>query len=218
MCGRFTLTVTGEELGEMLRLPPPPASLEPRFNVAPSQPCPTILGRGEDRPVWEIRRWGLTATRGIHINARSETVSELPRFRDLYRRAHQRCLVPADGYFEWRREGKIRQPYYFTLPHRRPFCFAGLAEGDGADATFLVLTTAANESTKNVHHRMPVLLNSSEFDPWLSGDTDAATTALAKRLSPTFESAAVSQRVNAVGHDDPECISEGRTQPLLFDL
>jgi len=202
----------------MLRLPVPQAETESRFNIAPSQLCRTVVSSDRAERGWSEQAWGLPGAKGIHINARSETVAELPRFRDLFADPRSRCLVPADGYFEWRKEGKIRQPYYFTLQDQRPFCFAGLAEQAPSGPSFLILTTAANESTQNVHHRMPVILPEEQYNRWLLGEADEATEALEAKASPTFSQRAVGQRVNRVEYDDEACIAEGRTQSVLFDF
>ena len=137
MCGRFTLAITGAPLAELLQVSTESvAAARPRFNIAPSQ---ALADRPRDRRTTSApptARWGFAGSRGIHINARSETVAETPRFRDAFALPERRCLVPADGYYEWRKEGRIRQPYHFAAPQGHPFCFAGLWEGDPDDETF----------------------------------------------------------------------------------
>ena len=198
--------------------------LQPRYNIAPTQMVPVV--RGPDRRV-EALRWGLVPFwskdpkgAGRMVNARSETVAKRPAFRDSFR--NRRCLVLADGYFEWRREGKQKQPYWFRMADERPFLMAGLwdrwidrhAEESNVLETFTILTTAANSLVDEVHDRMPVILSPNDYDRWLVSDSQSP-----EELMHMFEPYdagemrmdAVSTRVNSVHHDDADCVQLVRT-------
>jgi len=181
---------------------------------APPMPYDGPLSRRLD-----LLRWGLipfwAKDPGIGarmINARAETVAEKPAFRAAFRR--RRCLIPADGFYEWRREGPRKQPYHFRLPDGGPFAMAGLWERwspEGADPieTCTILTTDANDVVRPVHHRMPVILLPEAYETWLDPDVDDRG-ALAPLLVPLAGDAivghAVSTHVNAPVNDDPTCV------------
>ncbi|HET8647235.1 MAG TPA: SOS response-associated peptidase, partial [Vicinamibacteria bacterium] len=161
------------------------------------------------------------------INARAETVASRPAFRDAF--ASRRCLVPADGFFEWKRLGSTRQPYRICRPDRRPFAFAGLwqpaEDGPGETCgTCAILTTVPNELVRGIHDRMPVILAPRQFDLWLApGSPRSALTELL-RPAPEGELTAypVSPRVNRTANDDPSCLEPapeiaGDPQGRLFD-
>ena len=152
------------------------------------------------------------------INARAETAAEKPSFRSAYR--HRRCLIPADGFYEWKREGKTRQPWLFGLRDGEPFAFAGLwerwtvpadtaltgslAERSPGDAveTCTILTTAANETVTPVHGRMPVMLPPEAYGPWLAGED----VPLAPYPADDMTAHPVSTLVNRPANDDPRCV------------
>ena len=160
------------------------------------------------------------------INARAESVAEKPAFRDSFRR--RRCLVTADGFYEWKREGKAKQPYLIRRVDRRPFAFAGLwslwrdpqlpqLSPAGVPipplATFTILTTAANDLMQPLHDRMPVILTPDRFDLWLDpavgpggGDTARLLPLLAPAAAAGWETVPVSQSVNSPAHDAPDCV------------
>ncbi len=221
MCGRYSLTTPADTLAKYFRLKKVP-SIPPRFNIAPSQPIATIRLLNSD-PTVVLVRWGLIPSwakdPGIGnkmINARAETVAEKPAFREAL--ARSRCLVPADGYYEWQREGRMgqrKQPFYIRLRDGRPFAFAGLWERwvgpDGkAVETCAILTTEPNAALKEIHDRMPVILAEAEYDQWL--DPAARQAQLLQPLLrpyPPEDMTAypVSLRVNDPAHDDAACIA-----------
>ncbi len=219
MCGRFALTrmpvAAWAETLEMPAFEPPP----PRYNIAPGQYVLTILRDPEiAHPIPQMLEWGLLpawaktaagATRPI--NARAETAAEKPSFRAALR--HRRCLVPADGYYEWSGQGAERQPWLIRRRDRRPFAFAGLWErwqgpGDHFVDSFAILTTAANAALARLHPRMPVIINNDCFNKWLDPGTQSAravTPWLTAAPDNALEAIRVSRRVNSVRHDDPAC-------------
>ncbi len=189
MCGRFTLTVSPEAVLELFQLAEAPP-LRPRYNIAPSQPVAVVRakdgggsgeavegGSGGAARELVLLRWGLIphwakdqAIGAKMINARAETAAEKPSFRTAFRR--RRCLIPADGYYEWRKEGDRKQPYYIHMEHRGPFALAGLweqwkgSEGNAIE-TCAILMVEANSRVRSIHHRMPGILEPQAFGPWL---------------------------------------------------
>jgi putative SOS response-associated peptidase YedK len=221
MCGRFTQLKSWTELVRLYRLADDavPLNLGPRYNIAPTENAPIVRLRrdGSGREL-VMARWGLVppwskdVSGARAINARAETVHHLPTFRGAF--AKRRCLVAADGFFEWRKlPGGGKQPYFLTLPDERPFAFAGLWEiwrspsGERVDS-FTIVVTAANDLLRPVHDRMPVILETDRFDAWLDVGRSAAE---ARRLLVPYEGPMVafpvSRRVNKAGDDDPVCIA-----------
>jgi putative SOS response-associated peptidase YedK len=177
MCGRFVLMTPGKSLASHFRLTEEPA-LVPRYNIAPTQTVPIIKHSPHTlRRALNLCRWGLVpfwakdSSIGVKlINARSESVAEKPAFKAAFR--NRRCLVPADGFYEWKRLGRVRQPYFFRMSDRRLFAFAGLWDRwEGPDNqtmdSFTVLTVDANELVAPVHDRMPLILAEQDYDLWL---------------------------------------------------
>jgi putative SOS response-associated peptidase YedK len=218
VCGRFTLTSTPETLAQRFGLDAVP-EMAPRFNIAPSQDVATIRVRDGER-VLEMRRWGLVPhwardpkIGNRMINARSETVAEKPAFRGAFRA--RRCLVPADGFYEWAGGKGPRQPYHIGLSDGGPFAIAGLWEhwSDQAAATIdscTLLTTSANERIASLHHRMPVILDPDDWDLWLDPsvrDGDALQALLRPLAADRVDLHPVSRHVNDPKHDDPECVA-----------
>ena len=166
MCGRYTQTLAGPILLSRFRLEETVLDLKPRYNIAPGQEAAVVVR--EETTTLAAMRWGLVpswakepAIGNRMINARAETITEKPSFKRLIER--RRCLVPADGFYEWRREAKGKVPMRFILKSREPFAFAGLWDRwrnpEGAELrTFTIITTAANELMRPVHDRMPVIL------------------------------------------------------------
>ena len=207
MCGRYTLRRTpgkikGIDLGE---LPAEWRDLQ-RYNVAPTQKMPVVRwpGRPEATELsWGIRaKWQKESARPL-INARSETAATKPTFRDAV--ARRRCLVPADGFFEWKRDGKPAQPFFFHLESEAPFWFAGIWEDDA----YLILTTRPNALLEPIHDRMPVILDETTAGRWL-GDTPLEKEAFESLCSPypadRMGSREVGRRVNNARYDGPECV------------
>jgi putative SOS response-associated peptidase YedK len=215
MCGRYTLTTPAGRLAEEFRLDGT-VEVPPSYNVAPTQQVAAVLEDEGGRRL-EMLRWGLVPSwaddPGIGarmINARSETAPEKPSFRRAFR--GRRCLIAADGFYEWKRENGGKQPYYFRMQDGRPFAFAGLWEswdkGDGTLRTCAILTTRANDVLSPVHDRMPVILPSDSYDAWL--DPDADREELGELMVPysgdDLETYPVSRFVNSPRNNDERCI------------
>ncbi len=175
MCGRFTLTADPADLREQfpgLYIPP---DLQPRYNIAPSQPVAVIPNDGKNALnffVWGlVPSWAKDPSIGNRlINARAETLLEKPSFRNAFRR--RRCLVLADGFYEWRKEGRGKTPMYIRLASGKPFAFAGLWEyWSGADGSEIlscaIITTEPNDLMASIHNRMPVILPPQAYELWL---------------------------------------------------
>jgi len=218
MCGRFALGLPAKNLAEHFRLPSFP-DFPPRYNISPTQYVPTVTPkRGRDERECVMRRWGLIPrwTRDVRpgtglINAKAETLADKPSFRDAFRR--RRCLIPASGFFEWKRDGKPGKPYFIRMRCGGPFAFAGLWERweggrEGAVESCAIITTSANDAVKPVHHRMPVILRQGDYDTWLGSDADGDT--LESLLTPfpsdELEVYPVSGFVNDPKHEGPDCI------------
>lgn len=176
MCGRFTLKSPGRVKFDRVNRSKIP-SLFPRYNIAPSQSVLAILQRDDEREA-AFLQWGLIPSwskdgKGF-INARSETVEVKPSFSESFQR--RRCLIPADGFYEWQRSGRIAQPYFFQMKDESPFAFAGIWDewkGDGKTiASCAIITTTANELLGSIHNRMPVILHPESYDLWLSNDSE----------------------------------------------
>jgi putative SOS response-associated peptidase YedK len=203
MCGRFTQTKSREEvLEELGGIELPPLFLG-RYNIAPTQKVAVIRSDNPARAVESI--WGFVNPRSGApiINARSETLTERPMFQDLL--PENRCLIPADGFYEW----KGRQPYYFQLPDKALFAFAGLWR----DGRCVIITRAADANMQGIHDRMPVILPRSHWNLWLECFHRAPV--LSEAEGPTLTARPVSRRVNSVFHDDPECLLVGEVQTDL---
>lgn len=213
MCGRYSLTVTKAALLE--RFPGDATDLlhQPRYNIAPSQTAP-VLAMSTQGGRWGSALWGIpiSGSRRV-INARVETVEERPLFRRLL--TGRRCLVPADGFYEWPRSAeaeKTRQPHRFVLRSGGLFAFAGLwAESESPDEppVFVILTTRANRRVARLHDRMPVMLRRDLEGAWL--DPSHAWAGLSAEIAAPFpaedmDDYAVSTRVNDPRHDAPDCI------------
>ena len=217
MCGRYTLSTPAGRLAAEFQLDGAAADITPSYNVAPTQQVPAVLEDEGGRRL-EMLRWGLVPSWADDpeigarmINARSETAPEKPSFRRAFR--GQRCLIAADGFYEWKREDGGKQPYYFRMQDGRPFAFAGLWEswekgGDGALRTCAILTTRANSVLEGVHERMPVILPAGAYDAWL--DPDADKEELGELMIPypgeDLEAYAVSRFVNSPRNNDERCI------------
>jgi len=187
---------------------------EPRYNIAPSQTITTIVdfGRG---PELHPMVWGLIPSwskdgKGF-INARTETIEEKPSFSESFRL--RRCLIPADGFFEWKRAGREKQPFYFQLHDESPFAFAGIWDAwsnRGALVTSCaIITTEANGLVGELHDRMPAILVHESHDAWLDPKTDRAV--LTKMLKPfpslKMKTRPVSSRVNSPDNDAPDLVT-----------
>jgi putative SOS response-associated peptidase YedK len=216
MCGRYTLSTPAGRLAEEFQLDST-VEIPPSYNVAPTQQVAAVLEDEGGRRL-EMLRWGLVPSWADDpeigarmINARSETAPEKPSFRRAFR--GRRCLIPADGFYEWKRENGGKQPYYFHMQDGRPFAFAGLWEswekGDGTLRTCAILTTRANSVLEGVHDRMPVILPHEAYDAWL--DPDADREELGELMIPypedDLETYPVSRFVNSPRNNDERCIA-----------
>lgn len=216
MCYRYSLTTLAaiagfyEQLAEMAG-----ADWTPRYNVALTQRMPVITRR-KNKTALEAMHFGFTLPARTAIerpmlvaNARAATVLDKPAFRDAAQ--HRRCLVPADGFYEWEKSGDARRPHYFTLNDRRPFFFAGLWEParDDAPATFCIVTTTPNPLLAAIHDRMPVMLGPNSGPAWL-GDEPLDPARLAQLCRPLpadqLSGHRVDPRVNNVRYEAPDCV------------
>jgi putative SOS response-associated peptidase YedK len=177
MCGRFAQRSPAKKIAKQFKVEEVPPLAE-RYNVAPAQMILGIREEGDAREAtffkWGlVPRWAKDPSIGNKlINARSETVEEKPSFREAFRR--RRCIIPADGFYEWKREAGRKQPFFFKLKDERPFGFAGLWdrwEGEGGQVinSCTILTTEANGVLRPVHDRMPVILHPEDYELWLEG-------------------------------------------------
>lgn len=222
MCGRYTLTARTETLAEMFDVKGNLPELPSSYNVAPGREVAAVLEDDSEGGVQrrlEMLRWGLIPAwaddPGIGyrmINARSETAPTKPSFRRAFR--NRRCLIPADGFFEWKKEDGGKQPYHFRLKDGEPFAFAGLWEvwkdPDGETIrSCAILTTEANAVVGQVHARMPVILPVEDHDMWLDSSFEEKDP-LAELLRPypadEMEAYPVSRFVNRPGNDDERCV------------
>ncbi len=235
MCGRYSLTTPSEAVRayfDFVELP----NLPPRANIAPSQDVAAVrLGPDDDARHFVWLRWGLipawakeAAIGDRMINARAESVAEKPAFRSAFRA--RRCLIAADGFYEWRSEGGRKQPYRITLPDTDVFAFAGIWErwrdpqGNESVETCAIVTTEAVPALRPIHHRMPVILDPDDFAAWLNPGTeaDALQALLGEQRQRAFTTYTVSTRVNSAANDDlsllapiePEAARE--SQPRLL--
>lgn len=229
MCGRYTLIEPGPWLRELLGKDPGD-EIRPRYNIAPGQEVAVIrLPSTRERGALAFLRWGLvphwakdpTIGTGL-INARADSAAEKPAFRDALRT--RRCLIPADGFYEWSERGSVRQPYFVHLSGGRPFCFAGLWErwtgpdGDELE-TCAILTTEANKFLRRIHARMPVILPRLAYASWLApGERDPRFLKTLLKPYPGDEmlAQAVGNRVNHPGNDGPACLEA--KEPAHQDL
>jgi len=233
MCGRFHLATPPEDVARIFGLDHVP-HVTPRYNIAPTQVA-GVIRAGSGAREWAPMQWGLVPSwardasgASKMINARSETAADKPAFRAAFRR--RRCLVPATGFYEWRKlDDGSKQPLSITMADREPFAMAGLWEAwaspDGALETFTILTCPANEALERVHDRMPVILPREQWGTWLDprrGDADEDRDALRQLLLPypadEIESTPVSRRVNSPANDDPSLVDPVETPPTsLFE-
>ena len=238
MCGRYTLTRQEglvEDLEAALGESAQGEWWRPRFNVAPTQPAPVVILRDGQRRI-ELMRWGLIPHWGgrpgskppLMINARVESLEDKPMFRDALGR--RRCLVPADGFFEWKKLGggkrPLKQPVYLHPQPPRLFAFAGLwaraRTDDGEQLSFTIITGPANDLVAPIHDRMPVVLDPSTYAAWLDPSLDAAGAHALLGVPPVGDwiGEPVSPRVNSAQIDDPTCITplpdEEPVQVTLF--
>lgn len=218
MCGRFTLKTSPNALQEELELLVPTNELRPRFNISPSQRVAVVANKGE-RQI-ELFKWGLVpswakdpAIGNRMINARAETLVEKPSFRTPLKK--RRCIILADGFYEWRTEGKKKLPLYIRFAHGKPFAIAGLWETwkdpeGNVIPTCTIITTSPNAFMSRIHDRMPVILPKERIAQWLNPEP-VESNELIPLLSPwasdDLQAYPVSTLVNSPANDKPECIT-----------
>ena len=229
MCGRFTQRYSWDEVRAFLDLFGPAQNLAARYNIAPSQQAAVVRADPAGGRRLAMLRWGLLPgwAKDVRlayklINARAETIAEKPSFRAAFRA--RRCLIPVDGFYEWKTEGGVKQPYLITAP-AGPFAFAGLwerwtvppgsalpglyaghAPGEVIES-FTIITTRANRTLEPIHGRMPAIIAPREFDTWLSGDDPTRLAVLLRPYDGLLRAIKVSRHVNSPKLDDPACIA-----------
>jgi len=215
MCGRFAFYSPSEATAALFGVDGGIA-VEPRYNIAPTQLIAAVREDEEQKRELVMLRWGLVpfwakdpAIGNRMINARAETVAEKPSYRAAFR--HRRCVVLADGFYEWRKEGDTKTPYFISLASGEPFGLAGLWEhwtdknsGESIQSTTLI-TTAANDFMATLHHRMPVILQADTANEWLSGPGDFLDRSAAS--SPALQAWPVDRRVNNARNSGAELIA-----------
>jgi putative SOS response-associated peptidase YedK len=230
MCGRYTLSTPEQALdflAPVLDESGVPPALEARFNVAPTQLMPMVANR-TTRAI-ELARWGLVPSWAKDpsigsrmINARAESVAEKPAFKSAFER--RRCLVPADGFYEWKTEGKRKQAYWIHLEPRQPFAFAGLwdrwklPDGDW-QTSFTIITCEPNAVCATLHDRMPVVLAPADWERWLTREPlppEALQDLLAPADATGWVIEQVGEWVNRADHEGPACIESRPAQGTLF--
>jgi putative SOS response-associated peptidase YedK len=217
MCGRYTLRTPVERLAEEFGFESSSVEIPANYNVAPTQSVATVLEEGGQRRL-EVLRWGLIPPWADDpqigsrmINARSETAPEKPSFRRAFR--ERRCLIPADGFYEWQRTNGAKQPFYIHMQDGRPFAFAGLWEswskgGEEEVRTCAILTTEANAVVGEIHERMPVIVAPDAYDVWLdpASERDELVGLLGPYPVDEMEAYPVSRFVNSPSNNDPRCV------------
>jgi putative SOS response-associated peptidase YedK len=223
MCGRFVGYRNLEALKAHFPIDRVEATLIPNYNVAPTQMIPAIV-RQDDENVPRTFKWGLVpfwvkdpSIGNKMINARSETVESKPSFRNAFQK--RRCLIPADGFYEWKGPKGSKQPVFITLPGEELFGFAGLWEvwddkgkAEEPPYTCTIITTDASPSIQEIHHRMPVILTPEAFEDWIeeSTDTDALKEILRSQFQKELAFRPVSKAVNKVDNNSVKLIKEAK--------
>ena len=217
MCGRYRLSRRKQIVAEHFDASAFDDDCEPRYNIAPSQPVPVIRQPADSKRELSLLRWGLIpsgatdASIGFKtINARSETITTTASFSDPFRT--QRCLIPADGFYEWKRDGKAKQPFCFEVGDGELFAFAGLwdrwIDPNGAEVeSSTIITTTPNSHLADIHDRMPVILPSGAYAFWLNPAMRDSSVALGWLVpyAGAMRRYPVSTRINLVENDDAEC-------------
>jgi putative SOS response-associated peptidase YedK len=219
MCGRFTLKSPGRIKFDRVdgsNLP----RLFPRYNIAPTQNVLAVVQRDGEREA-AFLQWGLVPYwskdgKGF-INARSETIGDKPSFSESFQR--RRCLIPADGFYEWQRSGRIAQPYFFHMRDESPFAFAGIWDEWQANgkviASCAIITTTANELLASIHDRMPVILSPDSQDQWV--DSDSEPMALRSLLAP-FPASEMTSHAVSYDVNHPKIDDEYLTKPVVPNI
>ena len=223
MCGRFTLRTPAQLLAQVFGVMDVP-QFPIRYNIAPTQNVLAVRLDSRHQREFTTLQWGLIpgwaddpSIGNKLINARAETVPTKPSFRDAFR--HRRCLIVADGFYEWEKQGKEKQPMLICHPDNRPFAFAGLWEnwrkGPGEIQSCTIITTAPNAFMTQVHDRMPVILLPQDYDQWLSGKPDIAEQLLGTSATEGMTMIPVSRLVNSPRNDLPQCVEPAARSSLF---
>jgi len=214
MCGRFAFYSPGEATAALFGASGS-FEVEPRYNIAPTQHIAAIRNNENDGRELTMLRWGLIpfwakdkSIGNRMINARAETVAEKPAYRAAYHR--RRCLVLADGFYEWHKEAAGKVPYFISPANEQPFALAGLweswqsKESDESIQSATLITAAANDFMASLHHRMPVILDAATADRWLAGDDDLIDYAV--NHGPELRAWPVDRRVNNARNEGADLI------------
>ena len=214
MCGRFAFYSPTEAAAALFGVEGS-VDVEPRYNIAPTQYVAAVRDGADEQRELVMLRWGLVpfwakdpSIGNRMINARAETVAEKPSYRNAYK--HRRCLVLADGFYEWRRQGDVKTPHYISLASGEPFALAGLWEnwtdkesGESLQTTTLI-TTDANDFMALLHHRMPVILEAATATDWLAGSNDLLDDVAA--ITPALQAWPVDRRVNNARNEGDDLV------------
>jgi putative SOS response-associated peptidase YedK len=216
MCGRYTLKTPVSELAERFDIEETPPSMTASYNIAPTQQVATVLAENGKRKL-EMLHWGLIPSWAKDpevgnrmINARAETVAEKPSYRKAFQ--ERRCLILADGFYEWQKTDNGKQPFYIRMEDESPFAFAGLWESwrNGREIrSCTIITTVPNDVAAPIHNRMPVILRPEDYEMWLDPDFDEReplTSLLKPYPADGMEAYPVSRRVNKPSNNEPGCI------------
>ncbi len=221
MCGRYVLKSTPAKLKEYFGLDEA-VDFAPHYNIPPGTDIPVIRESPEHKRVLHLLRWGLVPhwakdpSIGNRLNnARGESVAEKPSFRDAFR--HRRCIIPADGFYEWKTEGKGKQPYYISLKSGEPLAMGGLWESwtapDGEILrTACIITTGPNALMESIHDRMPVLLRPEDWRAWLEAPADEIAGMVSPYRAEEMQVWQVDRRVSRTVDDDA-----GLAEPLAVN-
>jgi putative SOS response-associated peptidase YedK len=226
MCSRFVLTTSPQAIAKQFQVEKT-VDWKPRYNVAPSQPVPAVVRTLEHRKrEMKLLRWGFFApwTQGgrLLVNYRGEDIDEKPILRESFEK--WRCLIPADGFYEWRHAARETRPHHFSLKIKKPLAFAGIwspqTTREGTVEACAILTTTPNEVVRPVHDRMPVILEERDYGRWLDGEVRDFKDLLGL-LKPfpanKLECRRVGAWVNNARHDDARCL-EPSDEPGTLDL
>jgi putative SOS response-associated peptidase YedK len=215
MCGRYTIKTPLHVIADLFEVETE-LPFVPHYNVAPTQEVPVVRLNKEHHRELVMMRWGLVPfwakdpkIGNSLINARVESVTEKPAFKNAFQR--RRCLVAADGFYEWKKDEGKKQPYWIYLKNGEPFAFAGLWEHwkseEKSITSFTILTTTPNAFTAELHDRMPVILPKEAYDVWLNGDAKDVSTILKPFEASEMAAHPVSTVMNSARVDDPSCIA-----------
>jgi putative SOS response-associated peptidase YedK len=216
MCGRYTLTKTGNTIQSHFAFMAENIAHKQRYNIAPTQTAPVVMIR-ENKRECLLMRWGLVPSWAKDekfgsrmINARAETIREKPSFKDSFKT--KRCLVPTDGFIEWENIGGEKRPHYITLQNKGLFAFAGIwsewKKGGGLLSTFSIITTHCNSLVQPIHPRMPVILSHEDYDTWLdaSSETNALQSLLTPFSSDRMQRMKISRAINSAKNNRADCL------------